>query len=497
MAFAVTTAPTLSVTKGSGTRTINYSSSTVKNSSIIESSYPCYRAELYNSTTSTVLKSGYVAGSRSHSHSSYRYSSTASISLTSGTQSVTLPDTDTTHTIIIRGGFANYSSETPSRWSILGTYTVTVPKKDVFTVRYYNYSLSLMHTDTVEEAGSYTIYDPGTSLYKFSNWNTKKDDSGTSYEPGDSIASPSGDLDLYAITSAIISGDYEFFEIDSTNHYVRATAIDRTKSMYKPIPRQVVKLDTVYTTTALGTSTASDGCFYNCTNFKGVAYIPDSITDIKNAFRGCTSMLYPPALPDSITDMSYSFYGCTALKQAPAIPQSANMSYAFYGCNNLKAVTSIGSSVTNMSYAFYNCASITSIPYIPSTVTNLTNAFSGCSLLSNTIHVYGSPSTYTNAFSSTVKPIYVIPHSSSSKTTWNTIASSYPNMKVLDEPALDTYHNSTVNKDIVTFGGYDETTTNKVVSYLDFRAEKDIQLEVDSDTVAMLNYRGWNDIIVN
>lgn len=541
MAFTVQTAPTLSVTKGGGTRTINYTAAVVSGNNTTTSSSLRYGiVQLYNQTTSTILKTSSMTATR---QTSSRYYFPSTVSLASGTQSVSLPDTDTTHTIIIRYGLASSSSGTPSSWTTIGTYTVTVEKKGLYTAKYYDYDAKLILSDSMTEATSYTIYTP--SLLAFDHWNTNSMDTGTDYSAGASIASPTADIELYAMSDELVSGDYYFYVIDSTNNYVRAYAADRTKTSYSAVPSTLKRKGVLYTVTALGTSTPNEGCYYGCTNLKeppllfcpatSMSYafygcssleatpeIPQTVTDLTHTFDGCTklktskqiggsvtdmsyafyrcaALTYPPAITDTVTNMFHAFDGCTSLKQTPAIPDSVtNIAYAFYGCTGLKSIALIGSSVENMNYAFSGCALLTSVPYIPDSVTNISYAFNGCTNLANTIHVYGSPSTYTNAFTGTTKNIFILPHSTSDKTAWTTIVSSFGNIKVLTEPVFDTYHNTTSNTDTLTFGGFEEATINKVVSYLDFVAEDNIYLSnIDNDLIAMLTARGWSDAIIS
>ena len=59
-------------------------------------------------------------------------------------------------------------------------------------------------------------------------------------------------------------------------------------------------------------------------------YLPDTITDITDAFGLCGNLVTITNLPSSLVDMSWAFHGCSALQNVPAIPSSVlYMSGAF------------------------------------------------------------------------------------------------------------------------------------------------------------------------
>ena len=152
--------------------------------------------------------------------------------------------------------------------------------------------------------------------------------------------------------------------------------------------------------------------YYYC-NFTGsIPNIPDSVTNMSEAFRGCSILTGSiGSIGNSVTDMSIAFYYCYNLTGSipnipnsvtnmysafdhcyrltgsiPNIPNSVtDMSWAFSFCSNLTgSIGSIGNSVTNMSEAFSFCSNLTgSIPNIPNSVTDMYDAFYDCYRLSS------------------------------------------------------------------------------------------------------------------
>ena len=126
------------------------------------------------------------------------------MSISAGSVSVSMPSSNTTHTIVLQYGTTSSSSGTPTSWTTVGTYTITVTGKRTFNITYYDYAGTSYHTDTGGEADYHTVYTP-TGLSRFDHWNTASDDSGTSYLPN-STRYVNGNLLFYAIrgTGAII-----------------------------------------------------------------------------------------------------------------------------------------------------------------------------------------------------------------------------------------------------------------------------------------------------
>lgn len=184
-------APTLSLTTGIGTRTINWTACKVL-ASCVRSNPQYAKARLYDSTSGTVLAS-------SSSVSTYRNSS-VSISVAAGSVSVSMPSSNTSHTIVLQYGQTSSSSGTPTSWTTVGTYTITVTGKRTYNIEYYDYAGASYYSTTGYEASYHTVYTP-TTLSRFDHWNTAADDSGTSYLP-DSTRYVDGNLYFYAIRGA-------------------------------------------------------------------------------------------------------------------------------------------------------------------------------------------------------------------------------------------------------------------------------------------------------
>lgn len=188
---SVLTAPTLSLTTGIGTRKINWTACSVLASCI--KNKPQYgKARLYDSTSGTVLAS-------SSSANTYR-SGSVSMSVAAGNVSVSMPSSNTSHTIVLQYGQMSSSSATPTSWTTVGTYTITVTGKRTYNIEYYDYAGASYYSTTGYEASYHTVYTP-TTLSRFDHWNTAADDSGTSYLPNDTRY-VTGNLYFYAIRGA-------------------------------------------------------------------------------------------------------------------------------------------------------------------------------------------------------------------------------------------------------------------------------------------------------
>lgn len=192
----VGTAPTLSLTTGIGTRKINWTACSI--SAHTNKVQPRYgKARLYDSTSGTMLAS-------SSTVSTYTKVG-VTLSIAAGNVSVSMPSSNTTHTIVLQYGETSSSSGTPSSssWRTVGTYTITVTGKRTYNIIYYDYAGASYYSTTGAEASYHTVYTP-TSLSRFDHWNTASDDSGTSYLP-DSTRYVDGNLYFYAIRGAGIT----------------------------------------------------------------------------------------------------------------------------------------------------------------------------------------------------------------------------------------------------------------------------------------------------
>lgn len=190
----VSTAPTFSsAVTGIGTRSISWTTIQINfKTNRYDPSYAKFR--IYDATISSVL---YESG---HFSAYSATNTTRQKAYSANTAIVTMPSSTTTHTIKLQYGMMSTSSGTPSSWSDIASYTVSVTGKRTFNIVYYDYGGSSYYSTTGAEASYHTVYTP-TSLSKFDHWNTASDDSGTSYLPG-STRYVNGNLYFYAIRGA-------------------------------------------------------------------------------------------------------------------------------------------------------------------------------------------------------------------------------------------------------------------------------------------------------
>ena len=130
------------------------------------------------------------------------------------------------------------------------------------------------------------------------------------------------------------------------------------------------------------------------------------VTNMKGTFTSGKSLTTAPMIPDSVTDITDAFYKCTLLITAPTIPNSVtNMSGTFMVCTSLTTAPTIPDSVTSMNSTFAGCTSLTVAPTIPDSVTNIFTTFMDCTSLTGTITINANPTVYDYCFGNTTKPI--------------------------------------------------------------------------------------------
>ena len=313
------------------------------------------------------------------------------------------------------------------------------------------------------------------------------------------------------------NGDYLIFI-----HSGSCQNTSRYKSSYEEIP-STVKVDNVYyNITSLG------GCFQGCMMLKNAPKIPSSITDMTTCFYGCTNLEgviiveNDPSIYTNCFNYTYqNIYVCSMNKSDTWKTIADDYNNVFYiepkgnfiylpieTTNTLNVKTfndddcylgPILSSIeisnnqyntTSMDDCFYNMHNLKSVSIIPSYITSMNRTFCNCDSLSGTIHVYNNPISYTNIFYGTSNPIYIIPHSASIKSKWETIARLYDNVKVLKEPIVDLYQGD--NYGTISFGGYDEDES-KIVSYLDFVGENNVYI-TSNDLSTLVDDLNWNEV---
>ena len=298
--------------------------------------------------------------------------------------------------------------------------------------------------------------------------------------------------------------------------------INRYKSSYEEIPL-TVKVDNIYYNI-----TSLNGCFRECIMLKNAPKIPSSITDMTTCFYGCTNLEGPIIVENdpSVCTNCFSYtlkniYICSLNKSNTWKTIADNYNNVFYiepkgnfiylpieTTNTLNVKTFNDDAcylgpilpnveipnnqynTTSMDDCFYNMHNLKSVSIIPSYITSMNRTFCNCDSLSGTIHVYNNPISYTNIFDGTSNTIYIIPHSASIKSKWETIARLYNNVKVLKEPIIDLYQGD--NYDTISFGGYDEDES-KIVSYLDFVGENNVYITSD-DLSTLIDDLNWNEV---
>ena len=191
--------------------------------------------------------------------------------------------------------------------------------------------------------------------------------------------------------------------------------------------------------------------------FNGNLVIPDSVTNLSNAF--CLQYRWDKSvtLPPNITNCYNAFYNCVLYNQPVNIPDNTpvNCSHMFFGCNMMNSLVNVGDNVTNMSYMFEYCYnfnqpvyipnSVTSCDYmfyycnnfnqpitIPDSVTNCYSMFGSCKKLYSIIQIYGnSRGNYGSMFSgSNVKDVYFFGKFNNLSYIFNSVPTSFWNDRI-------------------------------------------------------------------
>lgn len=240
---------------------------------------------------------------------------------------------------------------------------------------------------------------------------------------------------LYAHWSTIsdfTSGDYTFHVIATEE--VQATATDKTKTTYGPIPTAVTKDGVTLNVTSI------DNCFNGCNNLTGDIFVSHAAGILKsysNVFS-TTNPIYILATNSSVdhnvwksvanqktnvnylsTDDEYSYivntsthkYSIKAVsttKTSYGNPKSTlssattwtadSMANCFQGCKSFNTSPTIPNTITNMDSCFQGCTSLVNAPTIPSTVTNMNSCFNGCNALQRITNIPANVTTMANCF---------------------------------------------------------------------------------------------------
>lgn len=252
----------------------------------------------------------------------------------------------------------------------------------------YNVSTKKIGAPVIPEGGQYTKAD------------------GTVLNPGDEFPEPATG-DKYRF------GDYEYGYNLSSNLGLLAwrtisdqngwgvDTIDNYKTSYGPI------LETI----AGKPITSLQGTFGNANYFQVAPAIPDTVSNMKQAYFSCDSLKEPAALPRDLTTMEAAYMGCAALSTAPdfsKVTKLTNMSSAFvetgfittedivipYGVTNMNTMfqrcpqlvdassLEIPETVKSLNSIFVECPSLQYAEFVvPATVENISGAFYDCAAL--------------------------------------------------------------------------------------------------------------------
>ena len=315
------------------------------------------------------------------------------------------------------------------------------------------------------------------------------------------------------------NGDYNIY---ISGYPVSCSVNNLYQTNYKEIPTNIKVDNTNYIVSSL------NECFEDCVNLINSPKIPNTITNLFACFEGCINLegliivenTYVDNYEECFDGTSKNIYICSTNKSNTWKNIANDYNNVFYIepkgdfiylplANNKLNVRTFNDdaeylspilsnieinnteyNTTSMDDCFYNMHNLKSISIIPSYITSMNRTFYDCDSLSGTIHVYNNPTSYTDIFYGTENNIFVIPHSQAIKSKWETIARSYSNVKVLNEPIVDIYQGDTYSA--ISFGGYDEDE-NKIVSYLDFVGENSIYISSD-DLSMLIDDLNWNEV---
>ena len=155
--------------------------------------------------------------------------------------------------------------------------------------------------------------------------------------------------------------------------------------------------------------TSIEWLFYENTKLEISPILPNTLTNMKDAFNGCTNLITVGEIPDRVTNMQGTFNGCISIEKITDLSDKLeNLSYGFQGCSSLKEVCEIPPTVKNLRGTFQNCVELEEAPKLNEGIEDMSVAFSGCSKLNkidkipNTVLNMGS--TFYNCTSLMVAP---------------------------------------------------------------------------------------------
>ena len=120
----------------------------------------------------------------------------------------------------------------------------------------------------------------------------------------------------------------------------------------------------------------------NCANLKNITFNSD-IINMKEICYGCVSLTTINNLPDSCTNLNDAFTYCISLRRLPNLP--ANLKYAnrlCYYCLSLEGIDGeFPPNLEELAFGFYGCSKLNSLPAFPEPLWNIESVCEGCSNL--------------------------------------------------------------------------------------------------------------------
>lgn len=158
---------------------------------------------------------------------------------------------------------------------------------------------------------------------------------------------------------------------DYSTYYWYVQAKDKTKTEYSEILTEIAGLQIK----------SLNSTFYKCTNLKVAPAIPSGVTSMYRTFGECTSLTTAPAtIPNGVTNISWIFSHCSSLTTVPVIPDSVtDMTQAFEYCYILTGTIEI-----NANPQYYNeCFKITHAPITLTGSSTMLNELASTATYSN------------------------------------------------------------------------------------------------------------------
>ena len=123
--------------------------------------------------------------------------------------------------------------------------------------------------------------------------------------------------------------------------------------------------------------------FYENTKLEISPILPNTLTNMKDAFNGCTNLITVGEIPDRVTNMQGTFNGCISIEKITDLSDKLeNLSYGFQGCSSLKEVCEIPPTVKNLRGTFLNCIELEEAPKLNEGIEDMNQSFNGCTKLS-------------------------------------------------------------------------------------------------------------------